>query len=157
VSERRRERTRVQDGGGGGGGGRGGSRRRRARGGGGGGDEPTVKQGGGKPGGGNKRNRKGGRKRSNNNRRGKNRRPDVLQDAARFWGDPSLLPEARRDVSITDDAAAVSRSLGPPPLPGHEVIAEQYFGVVYDRAVTTAGLLAAAGGLIDAEDLVDED
>jgi hypothetical protein len=155
VSERRRERTRVQDGGGGGG--RGGSRRRRARGGGGGGDDQAGKQSGGKQGGGNKRNRKGGRKRSNSNRRGKNRRPDVLHDAARFWGDPALLPEVSQDVRITDDPAAVPRSLGPPPLPGHEVIAEQYFGVVYDRAVTTAGLLAAAGGLIDAEDLVDEE
>lgn len=165
MSERKRERTRVQDGGdqAGGGGGGGGSRRRRARGGGGnkqaGGDTPkAAKQGGGKQGGGggNKRGRKGGRKRSQNNRRGKNRRPDVLHDAPRFWGDASLLPEASQDVRITDDPAAVSRSLGPPPLPGHEVIAEQYFGVVYDRAVTTAGLLAAAGGLIDAEDLVDE-
>jgi hypothetical protein len=164
VSERKRERTRVQDDGGGSGGGRGGSRRRRARGAGGGGrgDEPSAKQGGGKQGGGkqgggSKRNRKGGRKRSNTNRRGKNRRPDVLHDAPRFWGDASLLPEASQDVRITDDPSAVPRSLGAPPLPGHEVIAEQYFGVVYDRAVTTAGLLAAAGGLIDAEDLVDED
>src|SRR5690606_34116907 len=104
---------------------------------------------------GGKRGRKGGRKRSQNNRR-KNRRPDVLHDAPRFWGDPALLPPASQDVRITDDPSAVPRSLGPPPLPGHEVIAEQYFGVVYDRAVTTAGLLAAAGGLIDAEDLVDE-
>jgi hypothetical protein len=140
VSERKRERTRVQDGGDGGSSSGGGSRRRRARGGGGG-----------------KRGRKGGRKRSQNNRRGKNRRPDVLHDAPRFWGDASLLPQASQDVRITDDPSAVPRSLGPPPLPGHEAIAEQYFGVVYDRAVTTAGLLAAAGGLIDAEDLVDED
>jgi hypothetical protein len=170
VSERKRERTRVQDGGGAGGGGGGSSRRRRARGGGGGGnaaggnakqggDTPrSTKQGGNgaKQGGGNKRGRKGGRKRSPNNRRGKNRRPDVLHDAPRFWGDAKLLPEVSQDVRITDDAAAVPRSLGAPPLPGHEVIAEQYFGVVYDRAVTTAGLLAAAGGLIDAEDLVED-
>lgn len=174
MSERKRERTRVQDGGqsGGPGGGGGGSRRRRARGGGGGGgggntdarakqsgggDAQRGKQGGGKQGGGSKRGRKGGRKRSQNNRRGKNRRPDVLHDAARFWGDARVLPEASQDVRITDDPSAVPRSLGPPPLPGHEVIAEQYFGVVYDRAVTTAGLLAAAGGLIDADDLVDEE
>jgi hypothetical protein len=176
VSERKRERTRVQDGGDGGSSSGGGSRRRRARGGGGGGDAAKNrgdgpkggkqagdaprggKQGGGKPGGGGgKRGRKGGRKRSQNNRRGKNRRPDVLHDAPRFWGDASLLPQASQDVRITDDPSAVPRSLGPPPLPGHEAIAEQYFGVVYDRAVTTAGLLAAAGGLIDAEDLVDED
>ena len=48
------------------------------------------------------------------------------------------------------------QSLGPPPLPGHESIAEHYFGVVYDRAVATAGALAAAGGLIDPDALVEE-
>ncbi|MEX1177752.1 MAG: hypothetical protein WEB09_04755, partial [Nitriliruptor sp.] len=112
--------------------------------------------GGGGGGGGGKRNRKGGSRKRSQNRRSKNRRPDVLHDAARFWGDSAQLPEASQDVRITDDPSAVPRSLGPPPLPGHEAIAEQYFGVVYDRAVGTAGLLAAAGGLIDPEDLTDE-
>jgi hypothetical protein len=145
VSERKRARTRVADEGGG-------SSRRRRRGGG-----PKSQEGGRQqPQGGGKKGRKGNRKRSQN-RRGKNRRPDVLHDADRFWGDCSQLPEASQDVRITDDPAAVPRSLGTPPLPGHEHIAEQYFGVVYDRAVGTAGLLAAAGGLIDPEDLVDED
>jgi predicted TIM-barrel enzyme len=50
----------------------------------------------------------------------------------------------------------VPRSLGPPPLPGHENAAEHYFAAVYDRAVTTAGALAAAGGLIDPDALADE-
>jgi hypothetical protein len=43
----------------------------------------------------------------------------------------------------------VVRSLGPPPLPGHETAAEHYFGAVYERAVALAGALAAAGGLLD--------
>jgi hypothetical protein len=162
VSERKRERTRLDDGGGG-------SSRRRRRGGGGGGggsgeggrgnanDGNRTRQQGGGGGGGGKRGRKGGNRKRSQNRRGKNRRPDVLQDEARFWGDAAQLPEVSQDVRITDDPSALPRSLGPPPLPGHEVIAEQYFGVVYDRAVSTAGLLAAAGGLIDPEDLVDHD
>jgi hypothetical protein len=57
---------------------------------------------------------------------------------------------------MTDHPAAVPQSLGPPPLPGHESIAEHYFGVVYDRAVATAGALAAAGGLIDPDALAEE-
>jgi hypothetical protein len=153
VSERKRERTRVEDGGG--------SRRRRRGGGGGGGGNrgndgaPNRQQGGG-GGGGNKRGRKNNRKRAQN-RRGKNRRPDIINDEPRFWGDVAQLPELSQDVRITDDPAAVPRSLGAPPLPGHEHIAEQYFALVYDRSVSTAGLLAAAGGLIDPEDLVDDD
>lgn len=78
-------------------------------------------------------------------------------DAAGFWGEPELLPAMARDVRITDDPAAVPRSLGLPPLPGHEAVAEHYFTVVYERAVATAGALAAAGGLIDLEAVVDDD
>lgn len=73
-----------------------------------------------------------------------------------FWGDAEALPAVRTDIRITDDPAAVPRSLGRPPLPGHEQIAEHYFTAVYDRAVATAGALAAAGGLIDAETLAEE-
>ena len=75
---------------------------------------------------------------------------------AGFWGDKSKLPDPTADVRITDDPAAVARSLGSPPLPGHERIAEHYFTVVYERAVQTAGALAAAGGLIDPETLTAE-
>ena len=71
------------------------------------------------------------------------------QDSTSFWGNPAPLPESQGNVRITDDPAAVPRSLGAPPLAGHEAIAEHYFAAVYDRAVTTAGALAAAGGLID--------
>lgn len=78
------------------------------------------------------------------------------QSAAAFWGDASALPGMQRDVRMTSDPPAVPRSLGPPPLPGHENVAEHYFAAVYDRAVTTAGALAAAGGMIDPEALVDE-
>jgi len=67
------------------------------------------------------------------------------------------LPTSHRDIQITDDPAAVPRSLGTPPLPGHEAIAVHYFTAVYDRAVATAGALAAAGGLIDPTSLVHDD
>lgn len=98
-----------------------------------------------------------GRKRSSQrNRRNRNRRQQPPKDGTSFWGDPSRLPPAQPDVRITDDPAAVPRSLGPPPLPGHESIADHYFAVVYDRAVTTAGALAAAGGMIDPEALGEE-
>jgi hypothetical protein len=97
-----------------------------------------------------------GRNRSGGARRNRNHRNDQAQHPAGFWGDQSKLPPARTDVRMTDHPAAVPQSLGPPPLPGHESIAEHYFGVVYDRAVATAGALAAAGGLIDPDALVEE-
>jgi hypothetical protein len=99
-----------------------------------------------------------GRSRTSKNagQRNRNRRHGQGRDNAGFWGDPSRLPSARTDVRMTDHPAAVPQSLGPPPLPGHESIAEHYFGVVYDRAVATAGALAAAGGLIDPDALAEE-
>ena len=96
------------------------------------------------------------RNRSKGGRGNRNRRQKQRQDSAGFWGDQSKLPPARTDVRMTDHPAAVPQSLGQPPLPGHETIAEHYFGAVYDRAVTTAGALAAAGGLIDPDALLDE-
>jgi hypothetical protein len=91
---------------------------------------------------------------------GRNRRKgnkaQQRQLGAGFWGDPAVLPEPGADLRITDDPHAVARSLGPPPLPGHEVIAEAYFAAVYDRAVTLAGALATAAGLLTPDELVDE-
>lgn len=110
-------------------------------------------------GGGQKRHRK---RAGNRKARQRPRGPDREQapgrnDAAGFWGEQDLLPTLARDVRITDDPAAVPRSLGVPPLPGHESVAEHYFTVVYERAVATAGALAAAGGLIDLDAVVDDD
>jgi hypothetical protein len=45
------------------------------------------------------------------------------------------------------------RSLGRPPLQGHETIAAHYFEAVYDRSVVLAGALAAAGDLIEPDEL----
>ncbi len=97
---------------------------------------------------------KGGSKSKSQQQR--KRRRNKKQDHRIFWGDPDLLPAEKSDVRITTDPAAVPRSLGPPPLAGHDAIAEHYFAAVYDRAVTTAGALAAAGGIIEPEELIEE-
>lgn len=90
------------------------------------------------------------------NRRKGNKQQQQRQIGAGFWGDPSVLPEPKTDLRITDDAPAVARSLGQPPLTGHEIIAEAYFAAVYDRAVTLAGALATAAGLLTPDELADE-
>ena len=111
----------------------------------------SSKGGGGKGGGGKGRNRN--RRRNRNRNRGGGggggNKGSQTPSGAGFWGEADKLPAPVQDVRITDDPAAVARSLGSPPLPGHEKIAEHYFTVVYERAVQTAGALAAAGGLID--------
>ena len=96
-----------------------------------------------------------GRKRSSPSNRG-SQRPQRDAEIAKFWGDAQELSSPGSDLRMTDDPAAVPRSLGSPPLPGHEAIAEHYFRAIYDRAVTTAGVLAAAGGLIDPDVLTEE-
>ncbi len=73
-----------------------------------------------------------------------------------FWGDAAKLPEAKSDVRISTEPAVVPHSLGPPPLPGHETIAMHYFTAIYDKGVTLSGALAAAAGLIEPEELIDE-
>lgn len=108
---------------------------------------------GNKKGQGNRQQKSGGNRPPSNKRNRKRRKPS--HGGTGFWGDPAKLPAIHADIRITDEPAAVPRSLGPPPLPGHEQIAVHYFAAVYDRAVGTAGALAAAGGLIDPESLVD--
>ncbi|MEE8602758.1 hypothetical protein [Euzebya tangerina] len=73
-----------------------------------------------------------------------------------FFGDPAKLPQPTSEVRISTEPAVVPHSLGPPPLPGHETIAMHYFTAIYDKAVTLSGALAAAAGLIEPEELVEE-
>lgn len=89
-------------------------------------------------------------------RDGRERQQPSAKDVATFWGDRTSLPEPRADIRISETPAAVPRSLGPPPLPGQDAVAEHYFTAIYARAVTTAGALAAAGGLIDPESLSED-
>lgn len=90
-------------------------------------------------------------------RRGRGGHKDAPATKVGFWGDPVALPAERQAVRVTSDPAATVRSLGPPPLPGHEAIAEHYFTAVYDRVVAVSGALAAVGGLIDPEELTERD
>lgn len=55
-------------------------------------------------------------------------------------------------VRPTDAPDALVRSLGVPPLPGHELPAEHYFAAVYERSVALATALASAAGLLDDTD-----
>lgn len=96
-------------------------------------------------GGGSQRRRKGGG------------RGNQRQTGAAFWGEAEQLPDAVTGVRLSEDPAAVVRSLGQPPLAGHEVIAEAYFTAVYDRATALAGALATAAGLTTEEPDDDRD
>lgn len=84
-------------------------------------------------------------------------RPNNNERVAAFFGDPQLLSEENTELRITPDPDAIPRSLGKPPLPGHEQIAEHYFAAVYDRAVATASALATVAGLIDPDELTGDD
>ncbi|MDQ1447648.1 MAG: hypothetical protein QOC79_619 [Actinomycetota bacterium] len=66
-----------------------------------------------------------------------------------FWEGSDSGDEPVSLVRSPDDPAAMIRSLGPPPLPGRETIAEHYFALVYDKAARRAVALAAASGLMD--------
>ncbi len=92
-----------------------------------------------------------GRKRRNRKRRNRS----TAKAVAEFWGDRDMLPEPRDDIRITTDPSAVVRSLGRPPLPGQEQAAEAYFAAVYGRAVGLASALAAAGELIEPDELLE--
>lgn len=78
--------------------------------------------------------------------KGRGARPTVARD---FWGDPESVPDVVTTVRPADDASTLVRSLGAPPLTGHEVIAEHYFRAVFDKASNLAVALAATSGLLD--------
>ena len=92
---------------------------------------------------------------SNNSRRRKGSRKKKV-DPRVFWGDPELLADYEPPgASITTNPAAAVLSLGRPPLSGQQNAAEHYFTAVYDRAVNLAAALAAAGELIEPEEITD--
>jgi hypothetical protein len=69
-----------------------------------------------------------------------------------FWGGEQGEPDAPGLIRPSDDPTAMIRSLGAPPFPGGETIAEHYFAAVYQKAATLATALAAASGLLDDTD-----
>jgi hypothetical protein len=76
------------------------------------------------------------------------RKPATTRD---FWG-TAYEDEPAALIRPSDDATAMIRSLGPPPLPGREIVSEHYFAAVYDKAASLAIALAAASGLLDTSD-----
>jgi hypothetical protein len=92
-----------------------------------------------------------GRRAGNRRRKGPRR---TAIDPQEFWGDRAKLPREKPNVRIITDPPAIVRSLGRPPLSGHQNHAEGYFAAVYQRSVTLASVLAAAGNLIAPDDLV---
>jgi hypothetical protein len=77
------------------------------------------------------------------------RRPATGRD---FWGTDDAEEDVAAAIRPSDDPAAMIKSLGPPPIPGYETIAEHYFDAVYDKAAALAVALAAANGLLDLAD-----
>lgn len=60
---------------------------------------------------------------------------------------PPLDPPAA--IRRADDATAVLRSLGAPPLKGQGTLSEQHMAMVVDRAADAAVVLAHVAGLVD--------
>lgn len=93
--------------------------------------------------------RRRGSSNSRTRRIAQNEQAKAAKEAAAFWHGSAPLPEPDGRIRVTEDPAAVVRSLGPAPLSGRETIAEHYFEAVYQRGVAIASALAAAGDLVD--------
>lgn len=105
--------------------------------------------------GGARRRRRGGRSRGKGDGGRSNQPPKRPEIPDEFWGDVEAVPDTAGSVRITHAPSAVIESLGRPPLPGHEVPATHTFKLVYDYSVSLASALAAAGELIEPEELQD--
>jgi hypothetical protein len=73
-----------------------------------------------------------------------------------FWDGVDSGEEEVVLIRRLDDPSAMVRSLGPPPLPGREIVAEQSFALAYDKAARRAVALAAAFGLMDLSELEED-
>ena len=94
----------------------------------------------------------GTRRRKPSPQRSRRRKAASTRD---FWGsDPSDTEPAER-ITPSGDPTVMIRSLGPPPFPGNETIAEHYFAATYDKAASLAVALAAASGLLATDDEPD--
>ena len=85
-------------------------------------------------------------------RKGRSPARQASVERLELWGAAAAEVPVATPVRITSDPAAVVRSLGRPPLAGHEVVAEHYLRAVYERAVGLARALAAVGELIETDD-----
>ena len=96
---------------------------------------------------------------SRSRRRGGKRGKSKSQAPALFWGrelDDDHEPAEREPIPVASDPTVMVRSLGRPPLPGHENVAEHYFAAVYEKASGLAMALAATTGLLSMEELEEE-
>ncbi len=76
-----------------------------------------------------------------------------------FWGVDSVEETAETPlvrIRPSDDPTVMVQSLGPPPFPGGETLAQHYFAVVYQKAAALAIALAAASDLLDPDAYEDE-
>ncbi|HEX4493687.1 MAG TPA: hypothetical protein VH914_20960 [Acidimicrobiia bacterium] len=86
--------------------------------------------------------------RKRNKRGGRARKPSTRD----FWGVEHDDEETIELIRPSEDPTAMIRSLGPPPLPSRETVAEHYFVAVYEKATALATALAAASDLLDMGD-----
>ena len=84
------------------------------------------------------------RRKPNRSRRAPARRPDPVE----FWRTGPGLGEVER-VTLPDDPTVVLRSLGPPPVAGHDAEAERALALVLVRAAGLAAALSASVGLLE--------
>ncbi|HEY5165982.1 MAG TPA: hypothetical protein VIJ44_08530 [Acidimicrobiia bacterium] len=91
----------------------------------------------------------GPRRRKPPPQRSRRRRAASARD---FWGSEPTDDPPADVIAASDDPTVMIRSLGPPPFPGNETIAEHYFAATYDKAAALAVALAAASGLLATED-----
>jgi hypothetical protein len=87
---------------------------------------------------------------SSRRRRSSGRRPNEAR-APRpedLWRPARELPEPE-PVRPVDDATALVRSLGDPPLPGNRLPAAHYLASVVERAAVLATALAASAELLE--------
>jgi hypothetical protein len=89
------------------------------------------------------------RRRKAQNRQGGENRGRKQTTTRDFWGTVDQDEDEPTLIRPSEDPTAMIRSLGPPPLPGRETVAEHYFAAVYDKAASLAIALAAASGLLD--------
>jgi hypothetical protein len=94
----------------------------------------------------------GPRRRKPAARPSRRRRPAAPRD---FWGRENTEDDGPVIIRPSEDPTAMIQSLGPPPLPGVETVAEHYFTATYQKAATLAIALAAASGLLDTGETED--
>ena len=78
----------------------------------------------------------------------KAKRPDLWRPVPQL-ADP-------RPITPADDATALVRSLGDPPLQGQGAVAEHYLAAVVERAAVLATALAHSAGLLAEPDDADD-